>query len=777
MASPVAPVSSTEQTPLLGNDRSPEHDDVPQSRTRRVAQWFTAHAVAICIGLLIAAVIVILTVSSLARTSSDVAKICLTPACVHASSEILYNLSPNYKEIDPCSNFEEFTCGGWSNKHDLRSDQENAFTGTIMSESAHTLLRHILESPYPKTSKHSSFSPAQLQAAHLSADQENFSKLKAAYDACIDEGTIKSKGIKPLEVILHKVAHLYPAKRSGSQSEGLADMMVFLTDLGVTSFLSIGAEADSKDPDVVIVSLGAPYEIGLPAKEYYEDEGVVAKYEQMLVNIFENMQSADYKGANASSVAHNIVVLEKRLAAASPDASDLSDITLTYNPMTIKQASNLTPDIQLGSIISSLAPPNVKTDRLIVNSPEYMRHLSTILSVTPRDVLQSYFQWKVIQEYSEVVEAEELKPYSRFTNVLSGKDPDSTSERWKTCVNHLNSAYDPNSGLGWILSRFYVEEAFSAKAKEFGDQVVTDIKDRFTDKLKAIEWMDEDTTKLAIDKVHQIVQKIGYPMSSPDIMNPEALRSFLDPVNINASTFFENALSMRMFGVKQEWATLGKPVDHDAWSMSIPVVNAYYNPPGNEIVFPAGIMQFPVFDVDLPQYLSYGAFGSVAGHELSHAFDSTGRHYDQNGNLTDWWSDDTVKGFTKRADCFVEQYHNYTIPGPNGKPLHVNGRLTLGENIADAGGVSAAFAAWKKRQAESEVEDLPGLEFFSQDQLFFVNYASWWCGKSRKESAIKSVYSDPHAPKFARIMGTMANSKDFKESFDCPSKKPVCELW
>lgn len=188
-------------------------------------------------------------------------------------------------------------------------------------------------------------------------------------------------------------------------------------------------------------------------------------------------------------------------------------------------------------------------------------------------------------------------------------------------------------------------------------------------------------------------------------------------------------------------------------------------------------MQFPVFDVEVPEYLSYGAFGAVSGHELSHAFDSTGRHYDQNGNYTDWWTNSTVENFETRAECFVQQYSNFTLEGVSGKSLHVNGRLTLGENIADAGGISAAFAAWKKRAAEKANQNLPGLEHFSQEQLFFVSYANWWCGKSTKEEAENRIYTDPHAPKWARILGTMANSRDFLESFQCKQREPVCELW
>lgn len=260
-------------------------------------------------------------------------------------------------------------------------------------------------------------------------------------------------------------------------------------------------------------------------------------------------------------------------------------------------------------------------------------------------------------------------------------------------------------------------------------------------------------------------------------MDPPSLERFYESVNVSSGAFFDNSLAMRRFGVDDEWSALGKPVDRDQWGMTVPTVNAYYNPPGNEIVFPAGIMQFPVFDVNVPAYMSYGAFGSVAGHELSHAFDSTGRHYDQTGKFEDWWTNETISAFKTKTDCFVEQYGNFSVPGPDGKPLHVNGRLTLGENIADAGGLSASFQAWKRRAGEKPNMDLPGLEHFTQDQLYFVSYSSWWCGKTRANTAINRIYTDPHAPKWARILGTMANSREFRDSFQCPSREPTCQLW
>ncbi|KAJ9000383.1 hypothetical protein HRR94_004961 [Exophiala dermatitidis] len=698
------------------------------------------------------------------------ADLCLTPACIHASSEFLYNLSPNYKELDPCTDFEELVCGGWRDRHDLRPDQGDAFTGTIMAESSEMLLRHILEAPYPGDSKHSSFSPAQLDSNSNSVDKENFDKLKAAYDACLDEDTIRKIGVAPLMEILNETSSRFPKSNQRKCADGgvLSDTIVYLSKLGISGLISTGTGADDKDPDTVVVSISAPYRIGLPAKELYQDKKIVKRYEEVASQVFSALYPESVHNKAATQA---LVEFEKKLAAASPDAEDRDDVTKYYDPMSVEEAGRLAPQLHLPKVLQSLTPSDYNLNRVIVMAPEYLKDLSKLLDDTTEDVIETYFLWKVIQAYAGYIEADAIEPYRRFTNELQGKDPDSKPERWRTCVRHVDD------GLGWLLSRFFVEKAFSAKAKEFGDQIVSDIKAQFIEKLKVTDWMEKEVIELAIRKVHNIVQKIGYPDKSPNILDPEALHKYYEQVPINSSAYFENAVSMTELEVVRQWSALGKPVDRDEWGMTVPTVNAYYNPPGNEIVFPAGIMQFPVFDVDVPQYISYGAFGSVSGHELSHAFDSTGRHYDQNGNYTDWWTNKTVTEFKKRAECFVDQYSNFTVEGADGKPLHVNGKLTLGENIADAGGLSAAFAAWKKRAAETPNQDLPGLDFFTQDQLFFVSYSNWWCGKTRKETAIQRIFTDPHAPKWARILGTMANSREFKESFHCKSKEPVCELW
>jgi len=311
--------------------------------------------------------------------------------------------------------------------------------------------------------------------------------------------------------------------------------------------------------------------------------------------------------------------------------------------------------------------------------------------------------------------------------------------------------------------------------------------------------MDEEVKKLAADKVNAIIQKIGYPTQvrsfflsvhilccmtdetcaqSPNIMDPASLHDYYANLTIT-DAFFNNTLSMDRLSVNQSWSALGKPTDRAQFDMTAYTVNAYYNPPMNEIVFPAGIMQFPGFGSELPKYINYGAFGAVAGHELSHAFDNNGRHYDVHGNMTDWWTNSTVTAFEERTGCFVKEYGNFTAAGPNGTTLHVNGKATLGENIADAGGLSASYSAWLKRRQSYPDLDLPGLsDVFSQDQLFYLSYGNFWCSKYTQSALTRAIYTDEHSPAFARIEGTaMMNSRGFREAFNCPAKEPVCELW
>ncbi|KAI0181405.1 endothelin-converting enzyme 1 [Hypoxylon sp. FL1284] len=708
--------------------------------------------------------------------------LCLTPTCIHAASEILYNLSPDYQTIDPCTSFDALVCDGFNNRHDIPQDKTSYSTGTIMSENGQTTLRHILESPYPATSEHSSFSPQNLLTLTASTDQDNFLMIQEAYNACMNETTLQSLGVAPLVDLIDQVAASFPVAEGAYGEDGplgetdaseLSETILLLEKMGVSSFVGLTAGADDKNPDVVIIQ-AYPAGLSLPSPEYYQDNDTIATYQAMLGEVFSALLPTNSSRASAKQLAQSVVDLETKIAAVTPPPEDQSDVTKYYNIIKVTDAAKIGPAIGLDSVVKSLVPEDYTADSMLLAFPEFLGNVSEIVSQAPKAAVQSYLIWQLVNVYSSYVEGPEVEAIDRFSNTLSGKDPGTKAERWKTCVSYVDST------LGWILSRFYIEAAFSDDAKKYGDQIIMDIKHQFITKLNDLSWMDDSVKKLAVNKVNNIDQKIGFPTASPNITNPDALQAYYSGLTISDS-FFNNTLASNAREVNRTWSALGKPVDHGEWGMQADIVNAYYNPVGNEIVFPAGIMQFPVFDLDLPGYVSYGAFASVAGHELSHAFDNSGRHYDEHGNYTDWWTNSTVAEFDQRAGCFVDQYNAFTVPaagGGNAAPLHVNGRLTLGENIADAGGVSAAFAAWRDRVASAGPDQsLPGLDFFTHDQLFFVFYANWWCGKTRPEQAVQYVYTDPHSPAFARVLGTTANSRAFRDSFNCPVKEPTCELW
>ncbi|KAI1344016.1 endothelin-converting enzyme 1 [Xylariaceae sp. FL0016] len=789
-------VASNERTPLLHNPAVDDNGNGSDDRmrdgssdedftrlNRQIKTWRRRRWISLIVSaFLIVAFVVILILSGVlsrkGRKSKMNTSTCTTPACIHAASEILYNLSPDYKTIDPCTSFDTLVCDGFNARYDIPSDSSSYSTSTLMSDNGKTALRHILESPYPNASQHSSFSPMNLVRIAASTDEDNFLTMQEAYNACMDESTIKEVGVEPLRNLISKISKSFPVAEGSYRDDeplspqdyaSLTNTTVMLEKMQVSWFEGLYVGADDKNPDVVIVQ-AFPSGLSLPSPEYYQDNDTVKNYQSMLEEVFGALLPSNSSRAASAKISQSVIDFEKKIADITPPPEDQQDVTKYYNIIKIADAGKIAPAIELDAVIKSMIPSDYSADTMLLAFPEFLGNVSEIISKTPKSTVQSYMIWQLINAYYSYIEAAEVQPIGRFYNVLSGRDPETKSERWKTCLNYVDNT------IGWILSRFYIEAAFSEDAKKFGDQIVMDIKQQFISKLSGLEWMDDSVKKLATNKVNNIDQKIGYPTASPDIMNPDALRDYYNGLAITKS-FFNNSISSNTWSVNRTWSALGKPVDHGEWGMQADIVNAYYNPVGNEIVFPAGIMQFPVFHVELPGYVSYGAFASVAGHELSHAFDNSGRHYDEHGNYTDWWTNHTVEEFGKRADCFVNQYNNFTVEGSNGQPLHVNGRLTLGENIADAGGVSAAFAAWQKRLQSTPDENLPGLDHFTQEQLFFVFYANWWCGKTRKESAINRIYTDPHSPAFARILGTMANSRAFRDSFNCPAKEPTCELW
>jgi endothelin-converting enzyme len=339
----------------------------------------------------------------------------------------------------------------------------------------------------------------------------------------------------------------------------------------------------------------------------------VIDYTSVVLSVLHEFKTSEGNGLSPLRLAKNVVLLEQKLADATPDTQAQEDVTQYYNPKTLEETEALVPEISFSKIISTLGPKGYQPEKLIVGSPSYLEALSSILSKTPRVVVNAYFKWKAIQTFAEEIEDVKIAPLLEFNNRLAGKDPQASEERWRKCIRTLDS------GLGWTLSRFYVLDSFSESSKQLGDQIVSDIKERFVYVLDQTKWMSPEVRQLGKQKVANIIQKIGYPTKSPNLMDGDDVGNYYADLPIANDTFFENVANMASFEVKRQWAKLGKPTDRDEWGMTAPTVNAYYNPPGNEIVFPAGIMQPPTFyGSKAPLYLSYGAFGAVSGHELSH---------------------------------------------------------------------------------------------------------------------------------------------------------------
>jgi endothelin-converting enzyme len=277
--------------------------------------------------------------------------------------------------------------------------------------------------------------------------------------------------------------------------------------------------------------------------------------------------------------------------------------------------------------------------------------------------------------------------------------------------------------------------------------------------------------------VVNIKPKIGYQAAQPNVSNPAEVNSYYDSLHLTNLDFFQLDVELKRFSKNFTWHSLMRPINLESLTMTAPTVNAYYEVSQNQIALPAGVMQYPFFHPDLPDYISYGAFGAIAGHEITHAFDSTGSMLDDKGRFREWWDKSTRANFNNKTKCFVNQYSKYYVTDDKGKQYKVNGRQTLGENIADAGGLSVAYAAWKKRDAKRPDPVLPGFENMTKEQVFFLAFASRSCAKARPQEEVRRIFTDSHAPSLTRIVGTVDNSAAFKEAFSCPQKQPTCEIW
>jgi putative endopeptidase len=446
-------------------------------------------------------------------------------------------------------------------------------------------------------------------------------------------------------------------------------------------------------------------------------------------------------GADAQTAAKNansVLALETEIAKTHRSPVELRDPQANYNKMSVANLEKISPNVGWANYFQKLG---VKVDSVNVGQPGYYEGLSKLLASQPIEAWKTKLKFDYIASNAGLLSKDFATASFEFGKTFNGQKKD--SERWKKMTNRVNS------GLGEMLGQIYVKKYFNETAKQRMDELVNNLQKAFDNRIQNLDWMSAATKERATTKLHTFLKKIGYP---------EKWKNY-DDVTIDKNNFFANAKSVTMHNQKEEMSKIGKPVDRMEWGMSPPTVNAYYNPTNNEIVFPAGILQFPFFDANADDAINYGAIGMVIGHEMTHGFDDQGCQYDEKGNMKNWWTSEDSTKFKSKTGGVVNQYNSYVVLNDQ----HVNGALTLGENLADIGGLAIAYDAFKMTK---QGKDSVRIDGFTPDQRFFLGYAQVWRLKNRDEILRTRINTDPHSPEMFRVNGPAANFDPFYAAFN-----------
>ncbi|KAG0205694.1 hypothetical protein BGX33_007787 [Mortierella sp. NVP41] len=703
------------------------------------------------------------------KSLSNNKAICTTPRCVLTAAGIINDIDA---QADPCQDFHQFTCGGFNEKNEIAAEYPSFNYFLNIHNKNSIIIRSIADVTLGKAPKP--------DAGDVAA-QNNIKKIQDYFTSCMDEAALLKAGRKPVADEVQKVLDFFPDGGSGLDKAALSKTMAQLLKLGAGDFVVFYVGPDPSEPLVNVLQVweGA---LTLPAKEYYKEPAIVQLYqgtvgqmfqiilgEEDVANRTEPLTPKDIK-QEWLDAAKDAVDFEVQLAAIGTDIVNRVDPLKINNPRTVEQLSELTPSIDWPLLIQELLPAGFQNTRhLIVSSPSFQTKLETLLKSTSTKTLRHYFSWAVIHN-------------------LAGVSVGVKVDRWKQCVNYLNT------NLGEIAGHYFVEQAFAGNSRESVMTMIEAMRSTYAKTFPTLDWLDKTTREGAMEKLKAILKLVGYSTGAPDVASSKSLEEYYKGYKVVSHDFFANQLQYALWSGTEMMAKLSKPVNRLNMLNNPPqTVNAFYDPSSNRILFPAGMLQVPYYNIDNPEYINYGGMGVVAAHEITHGFDSRGHHFDSIGRIHNtatnkWWTNATEQTFNEKAQCFVEQYGNFTVKGPDGKDYNVNGQLTLSENIADNGGIKQAFRAWQSRH-KSDLQGkkyknfrLPGLEKYTPEQLFFVSYGRLWCEKLRPEAAIQQIRGDAHAPSKWRINGAIQNSPEFAKAFKCAPNAPMnptkkCELW
>ncbi|MEO8794613.1 MAG: M13 family metallopeptidase [Daejeonella sp.] len=554
------------------------------------------------------------------------------------------------------------------------------------------------------------------------------------YASGMDSLTIEKLGYTPIKPDLQKINAL-------KDLTGLMSHTTYMrmSDLGSPMF-RFGVGQDRKNVENMVPQL---YQGGttLPDRDYYLKSDVRSTkiqnaYKDYIVDLF---TLSGVTAAEAKKNADVIFNIEKDLAEAQMSRVEMRDPYKTYNKFAVADLKTVTPHINWGTMLEELQVKG--QDTILVSSPKFFSTLDSMLTAVPVSNWKTYLQWNVLKSAAPYLSSKFVDASFKFGQVLSGQKVQ--TPRWQ----RISSLTD--NSIGELLGQLYVKKYFKPEAKSRMEELVNNLVKAYEIRIKNLDWMGADTKQKALDKLHAFNPKIGYP---------DKWKTY-DGLEISRASFFQNLKNTGKWEYNEMIDQLGKPVDRTKWGMTPPTVNAYYNPVLNEIVFPAGILQFPFFDPNADDAVNYGGIGAVIGHEISHGFDDSGSQYDKDGTLRNWWTEEDRKRFKEKTVALKEQYDSYTVLDS----MHVNGQLTMGENIGDLGGLNAAYEAFKMTKQGQSTEKIDG---FTPDQRFFLSWAQVWRGNILAETAAQLIVVDPHSPGQFRTIGAPVNMDAWYEAFN-----------
>jgi putative endopeptidase len=634
--------------------------------------------------------------------------------------------------VDPCTDFFTYACGGWLKKNPIPPDKTSWGAVAKLSDDNKVLLREILE-----------------EAATGGPDQEPVKqKIGDYYAACMDEKAIETAGANPLK------RGLAPIDRMRSKRD-IAKIAASMPGLNVP--FNFQSDQDYKNSSQVIAEVDEGG-LGLPDRDYYlKTDAKSVELRQAYVTHVQKMFEllGDAPGV-AASEAQTVLRIETALANGSLTQVERRDPKLLYHKMTFHDLEALSPSFRWKKYFSLAGQPGLQS--LNVTAPDFFKTMNATLKKENLASWKAYLRWQWLHANASYLSSAFVDAdFDFFGKTLTGAQE--LQPRWKRCVNYADN------DLGEALGQAYVQRAFPPEAKQRAQKLVKQIEEAMQQDIDGLPWMSPATKQQAMEKLHTLANKIGYPDKWRDY----------SALTIARDDYMGNVLRARVFEFNRRIAKIGKPLDRGEWDMTPPTVNAYYNPQVNDINFPAGILQPPFFDPTADEAPNYGDTGATIGHELTHGFDDEGRQFDAQGNLRDWWTAEDGKQFDERASCISDQYSQYVAVDD----IKINGQLTMGENVADLGGMMLAYMAWK---TETRGQKLASIDGFTPEQRFFIGFGQSWCADTRDEAKRMYATIDPHSPDKYRANGVVSNTPEFQQAFQCKAgsamvREKRCRVW